>query len=349
MSDRIPVGVLGATGMVGETLLRMLADHPWFRVAEVGASERSAGARLGDLVDASALPAELADRKVRGLEGDWDTPLVLSALPSAVAKTVEADLAGRGHVVVSNASAYRADPLVPLVVPEVNPDHLDLLDAQKERWSGAVVTNPNCVIAGVAVALAPLHRAFGITRASITTYQAISGAGRPGPAAFDLVDNVIPFIGGEEGKIAAEPRKILGTLSGGRLTDAAFPVDATAVRVPVLHGHLAAIGLELDGRPDPEQVRHALTTFSGGVVSLGLPTAPVPPLEVLDGADRPQPRLDRDRGGGMTVTVGRLRRGEAFHVQFVALAHNLVRGAAGAALVNAELCRARGLVGGRTA
>lgn len=346
MSDRVPVGVLGATGMVGETLLRMLAEHPGFRVAEVGASERSAGSRLRDLIDPSALAPDVADLEVKSLDSDWSSPVILSALPASVARTVEPELAGRGHLVVSNASAFRADPGVPLVIPEVNPDHLALVDHQSDRWSGGIVTNPNCVIAGLALAFAPLHRTFGIERASVSTYQAISGAGRPGPAAFDLVDNVIPWIGGEEPKIGAEPRKILGTLGPDGLADATFPVDATAVRVPVLHGHLAAVSLELAGAPGADDVRHAFESFRGQVADLDLPTAPTPPLVVLDGNDRPQPRLDRDRGAGMTVTVGRIRPGEAFHVSFVVLSHNLVRGAAGAALLNAELCRAQGRVPG---
>ncbi len=345
MSQRIPVGVLGATGRVGETLLHRVANHPWFELTEVGASEQSAGKRVGDLLDTNSLPTEVADLTLRRLDESWESPLLLSALPSGVARDVEADLAGRGHLIVSNASAYRADPGVPLIIPEVNPDHLALLEGQRERWSGGIVTNPNCVVAGVALALAPLHRSFGLTRVAVTTYQAISGAGRPGPAAFDLVDNVLPFIAGEEPKIAAEPRKILGGVTGSSATPAAFPVDATAVRVAVLDGHLTAVSIECEDRPSVEAVTHAFRSFRGEVAELNLPTSPSEPIVVLEQDDRPQPRLDRDRGDGMTVSVGRIREGEAFHISFLALSHNLVRGAAGAALLNAELCRARGLVG----
>lgn len=347
MSDRIPVAVLGATGMVGARLVSMLADHPWFRLAEVAASERSAGGVLGELLAGEGgedLPPELASLEVRSVGDRFESPLLLSALPSGIAREVEAEAARDGRLVVSNASAYRDDPQVPLVIPEVNPDHLALLDTQRVRWSGGIVTNPNCVVAGLATALAPLHGAFGLQSVVVTTFQAISGAGRPGPAAFDLVDNVLPHIAGEEPKIAAEPRKILGTVGGGALSPADFALGATAVRVPVLHGHLVSVSCSLAGDPAPERVAEAMRAWGGAVGELGLPTAPGRPLQVLDDADRPQPRLDRDRGGGMTVTVGRVRSCEALGVSFVALAHNLVRGAAGAALLNAELCRARGLV-----
>jgi aspartate-semialdehyde dehydrogenase len=269
---------------------------------------------------------------------------VLSALPSAVARDVEADAARDGRLVVSNAGAYRDDPQVPLVIPEVNPDHLALLDAQKQRWPGGIVTNPNCVVAGLAIALAPLHETFGLERVVVTTFQAISGAGRPGPSAFDLVDNVLPYIEGEEPKIAAEPRKILGTIRDGSIATAGFRIGATAVRVPVRHGHLVSVSCALSRDVDPDTATKAMNAWGGAMTGVGLPSAPVRPLEVLDGIDRPQPRLDRDRGSGMTVTVGRVRPCEALGLSFLVLSHNLVRGAAGAALLNAELCRARRLV-----
>lgn len=347
MDTRIPVGVLGATGMVGARLVHMLVEHPWFRLVEVAASERSAGAALGSVLsggDADGLPRDVTALPVKAVGEVMTAPLLLSALPSSVAKDVEAAAAGDGHLVVSNASAYRADADVPLVIPEVNPDHLGLLDAQKDRWSGAIVTNPNCVVTVLATALAPLQEAFGLDRVVVTTFQAISGAGRPGPAASDLVDNVIPWIAGEERKIAAEPRKILGTVREGMVLDADFAVDATAVRVPVLHGHLVAVSCTFRKGADADHAAAALRDWRGHIADLELPTAPHRPIEVSGEVDRPQPRLDRDRGRGMTVTVGRVRDAEAMDVSFVALAHNLVRGAAGAALLNAELCRARGLL-----
>lgn len=346
-SERISVAVLGATGMVGERLVASLVGHPWFRLAEVAASDRSAGDRLGDRVgpDVEDLPAEMAELRLRSLDGPFDAPLVLSALPAGVALEVEPRLAGDGHLVVSNASAFRTDPGVPLVVPEVNPDHLALLDRQREgRWSGGIVTNPNCAAAGLVVALKPLHDAFGIRSAHVTTLQAISGAGRPGPAAADLLDNVIPFIGGEEEKLAAEPRKILGTLTDAGIREAELILSATCTRVPVLHGHLETVSLSLEGDPTPDEVRRALEDFVSPLGNLRLPSAPDRPLVVLDGPDRPQPRLDRDHGGGMSVTVGRIRPCPLQTVRFVVLSHNLVRGAAGAALLNAELARAGGYV-----
>ncbi len=347
MDARIPVGVLGATGMVGAHLVRMLAGHPWFRLAEVVASERSAGQTFGAMLsggDRDGLSREVLGLTVKSPGDALASPLLLSALPSDVAKSVEAAAAGDGKLVVSNASAFRTDAHVPLVIPEVNPDHLTLIDAQKDRWSGGIVTNPNCVVAVLATALAPLHEAFGLERVVVTTFQAISGAGRPGPAAFDLVDNVLPFIPGEEEKIAAEPRKILGNLRDGAILDADFPVSATAVRVPVLHGHLVSVSCSLRRTASAAEASATLRGWKGHVADLDLPRAPSAPVVVVEEVDRPQPRLDRHRGGGMTVTVGRIRAGEALDLSFVALGHNLVRGAAGASLFNAELCRARGLL-----
>lgn len=351
MDDRIPVGVLGATGMVGARLVGMLARHPWFRIAEVGASDRSAGSRLGELLaseEIATLPDEVARLEVRPLEGAWSSPVLLSALPAAVARKVEAEAATAGHLVVSNASAFRADPDVPLVIPEVNADHLALVELQRKRWSGAIVTNPNCVVTGLATALAPLHTAFGLERAVVTSLQAISGAGRPGPAAFDLVDNVLPLIPGEEEKICAEPRKILGTIENDALVTAPFRLSATATRVPVLHGHTVCVTAEFQTRPEPEEAAAVLASFRSRVEDLDLPTAPARPIVVADEPDRPQPRLDRDAGAGMSVTVGRIRKDEVLGLSFVVLAHNLARGAAGAALLNAELCRVKGLVDAAT-
>jgi aspartate-semialdehyde dehydrogenase len=346
LNEKIDVGVLGATGTVGERLVRLLHDHPWFRLTEVGASERSAGARLGDLIPSNedgGLPPEVADLPVRTLEGSWSAPLLLSALPSGVARDLEPSLAAAGHLVVSNASSHRMGTDVPLVIPEINPDHLDLVEAQAARWSGGLITNPNCAVTAFALPLAALDRAFGLERVVVTTFQSISGAGKPGPSAGDLLDNVIPYIGGEEEKIAAEPRKILGRLEGGRIVDAEFVLSATATRVPVAHGHLVSLSVTLAKAAGPADVAEALRAFRSAAADDRLPSAPERAMEVLDEESRPQPRLDRDRGQGMTVSVGRIRPCEVGHVKFLALSHNLVRGAAGAALLNAELCHARGL------
>jgi aspartate-semialdehyde dehydrogenase len=350
MMNRVPepieVGVLGATGTVGSLLVRMLDGHPWFRLREVGASPASAGMPLGDRTPADSLgplSMEASGLVLKALDDEWSSPLLLSALPSSAARPIEALLAERGHLVVSNASAYRQDPVVPLIIPEVNPDHLRLLEAQADRWPGGIVTNPNCVTAGLATALAPLHRAFGLETVIATSMQAISGAGRPGPAAAELTDNVIPFIADEEEKIAEESQKILGHRNPDRIVHGDFVVSAHANRVPVLHGHLVAVSASFRNGASPEDVEAAFTSFEPPEEARGLPSAPERPIELIPGNARPQPRLDRDRGQGMVVTVGRVRPCPALHVRFLVLAHNLIRGAAGAALLNAELCHAVGV------
>ena len=353
MTEKIDVGVLGATGTVGERLVRLLQDHPWFHLTEVGASDRSAGSRLGTLVrsgEEGPLTEEMADLRLRSLEGPWNAPLLLSALPSDVALELEPRLAAAGHLVVSNASSHRMGTDVPLVIPEVNASHLSLLDWQARRWAGGLVTNPNCAVVGLAMALAPLRDAFGLERVVVTTFQSISGAGRPGPSAADLLDNILPFIAeSEEEKISKEPKKILGRAEDGRVVDAEFLVSATATRVPVAHGHLVSVSVTLGREASPAEAVEAMRSFRSATARDQLPTGPERPLEVLEEPDRPQPRLDRDRGKGMTVTVGRIRRCEVGHLKFLALSHNLVRGAAGAALLNAELCHVRGLTRGKEA
>lgn len=325
----ISVAVLGATGLVGRRIAARLADHPWFRLTEGAASGRSVGSRVQGLT-------------LKSLDDHFDSPLVLSALPAAVAREVEPRLAGQGHLVVSNASAFRADPSVPLVIPEVNADHLALVAA----GAGGIVTNPNCAVAPVALALAPLHRAFGVESVVATTFQAVSGAGTTGPTVLELMDNVLPVIGGEEEKVEWEAQKILGAVDGGSVVPADFVVSASTTRVPVLHGHLVDLSVAFSRAVTPEEAARVLSSFDPGPA---LPTLPSPPLVVRAEEDRPQPRLDRDAGNGMTVTVGRLRPCPVNHLRFMVLAHNLERGAAGAALANAELCVSRGLVPGSDA
>jgi len=303
------------------------------------------GHRLGDRApvdELGVLPDATLDLVLKQLDDEWTSPLLLSALPSTAAREIEPLLAGRGHLVVSNASAFRQDPDVPLVIPEVNPSHLALLERQTDRWPGGIVTNPNCVTAGLAMALAPLHRAFGLDMVVASTMQAISGAGRPGPSAGALVDNVIPHISGEEEKIALESQRILGEITDAGVQEADFPLSAHANRVPVLHGHLVAVSARFRTGVSPDDVRAAINGWMGAPGAGDLPSAPDRSLEIVDGDDRPQPRLDRDHGAGMTVTVGRIRGCPALDVRFLVLAHNLVRGAAGAALLNAELCHATG-------
>jgi aspartate-semialdehyde dehydrogenase len=345
--SRIPVAVLGATGAVGQTFLRCLADHPWFEVTEVAASERSAGRQYGDVVRwlEGVLPDAVARQLVRPCDpAAVSAPLVFSALDSSVAGEVEAAFARAGRLVLSNAKNFRMAPDVPLVIPEVNGDHLALLTRQRELrgWTGGIVTNANCAVTVVAMALAPLHAAFGVRQVMVATMQAVSGAGYPGVPSLDILGNVVPYIGGEEDKMEKESQKILGA-DGGRV-----PLDcvisAHTNRVPVLDGHTMTVSVEFARRVSPEDVVAAMRAFRGRPQELGLPSAPVPAIEVMDEPNRPQPRLDADRGDGMTVSVGRVRECPVFHVKFVALAHNVVRGAAGAAILNAELMVAEGMV-----
>lgn len=337
MTRRIPVAVLGATGVVGQRLIRLLENHPWLELAAVAASERSAGWRYREATAwnlADPMPDAAAELEVLDAGADLDVAIVFSALGSGPAAELEPLHAGRGRLVVSNASHFRMHPDVPLLVPEVNPDSLALLDGQ--TWApGGIITNPNCMVTGLVLALAPLHRAFGVEAMVVTSLQALSGAGYPGVPSLAAVGNVVPYIGGEEDKIESEPLKIL---------DADFPISASAHRVPVRDGHLASVHLRLRGQPSPADVESALVEFRGEPQERGLPSAPERPLLVHRAADRPQPVLDVDLGNGMTVSVGRLRRDPIFSVRFDLLVHNTLRGAAGAALLNAELAVARGIV-----
>jgi aspartate-semialdehyde dehydrogenase len=347
---RIPVAVLGATGAVGQRLVSLLAGHPLFVLAEVAASERSAGRPYADAtrwILPGDVPEEARDLVVRPVDADFSSPVLLSGLDAAVADAIEPLQAGRGRLVVSNTKSFRMRPDVPLVIPEVNADHLALLDGQPWRPSGGgIVTNPNCSVVGLAMALAPLHRAFGVEAVAVTTMQALSGAGYPGVASLDAEGNVIPFIDGEEEKIEREPKKILGRLEAGRVVDADFPISVAVNRVPVRDGHTESVFLRLARKAPLADVRQALESFTGEPQRLGLPSAPPHPLAVREERDRPQPARDVEAGGGMTVTVGRLRPDPVYDVRFTLLVHNTVRGAAGAALLNAELLAATGRLAG---
>jgi aspartate-semialdehyde dehydrogenase len=345
----IEVGILGATGAVGQQFIALLANHPWFTVTWLGASQRSEGKAYRD---ASAwrlptpLPDAIAKQQVNAAVPGGAPKLVFSGLDSSVAGEIEGAFAQAGHVVVSNARNYRMDADVPLLIPEVNADHLALLKAQSAArgWKGAIVTNPNCVVVVVAMALAPL-RQFGLKSSMITSLQAISGAGYPGVASWDILGNVIPFIGGgEEEKIETETNKILGSLRGATVADHPVTVSAAVTRVPVHNGHTASIAVELDQRPDVEAVIAAWNDFRGKPQDHGLPSAPPQPVVYLTEQNRPQPALDANRDGGMTVSVGRLRRCPILDYKFVALGHNTIRGAAGAAILNAELMHREGLL-----
>lgn len=346
---KLPVAILGATGAVGQKFIALLADHPWFEVVQVAASAERVGQRYGDTVrwrEASTLPAQVADLRLTSATPMAPVRIAFSALDASVARDVEPAFAAAGILVVSNASAFRMTDDVPLLIPEVNADHLALLEVQRARrgWSGGIVANPNCSTAMLVTALAPLHAAFGVQRAVVATLQAASGAGYPGVPSLDLIDNVIPHIGGEEEKIEAECRKLLGTWAHDAVAEAATQVSAMVHRVPVLDGHMVSASLLLERPVEPEAAMQALEQFRGNEVVRGLPSSPALPIEVDRRIDRPQSRLDRDRGQGMTVTVGRVRHCPVHHLRLVALGHNLVRGAAGAAIQNAELCVAAGKI-----
>jgi aspartate-semialdehyde dehydrogenase len=347
---KIPVGVLGATGAVGQTFIRLLADHPWFEVAAVAASERSAGKRYRDAAHwlSGELPERVGDLTVATCDpAQVHTPIVFSALDSDAAQDAEPAFARAGKIVLSNARNYRMDADVPLLIPEVNPDHLELLPIQRagRKWSGAIVTNSNCSTMVIALALAPLHHAFGVEQVFVTTLQALSGAGYPGVASLDILGNIIPFIGGgEEEKIESEPLKILGTFERGAVTPAPMRVSAQVNRVGVEHGHTACMSVKLSTKATVDDATQALRTWKGAVTSLALPTAPPNPVIVTMERDRPQPRRDVDAGGGMSVVVGRVRSDPILDLRLVAMGHNTVRGAAGASILNAELMFARGLI-----
>ena len=332
---RIRVSLLGATGLVGQEIARKLENHPWFELGALAASPGSVGLRYGDAArgGAAGIPPALAGRRLVGCDPQQAVaPIVFSALDAATAREVEPEFARAGALVVSNASAHRMESDVPLLVPEVNPEALSLLVTQRAQrgWSGGIVCNPNCVVAIVGLALAALHQRRRLRAASVTTLQSISGAGYPGVSALDLLGNVIPYIEGEEEKITAELTKLL------KLPEET-PIGAQVHRVPVPSGHLASVTAAFEEEIRPDDAEEWMRSWTGAPEAQGLPTLPVRPILVSPGVDRPQPRLDLWAGDGMAVTVGRVRRDPVLGLRFVVLGHNLVRGAAGAAVANAEL------------
>jgi len=340
----IEVGVLGATGVVGQQFVARLARHPWFRPSWLAASERSEGRAYAAVAPwrlATPIPEELAGITVEACTPGRGPRVVFSALDASVAGDIEQAFAAAGHVVVSNARNYRMDPLVPLLIPEVNADHLSLVTEQRraKRWQGAIVTNPNCSTIVLAMALAPL-RQFDLKTVVVSTMQAVSGAGYPGVPSLDILGNVVPFIGGEEEKMESETLKILGS-DGGRSPHPAV-VSAHTNRVAVIDGHIMTVSAGFAAKPSVEDVVAALKDFKGRPQELDLPSAPKPPIVVATESHRPQPRLDADTGDGMAITVGRVRPCKVLHTKLVALGHNTVRGAAGAAILNAELMAAEG-------
>jgi len=351
---KLRVGILGATGAVGQKFIRLLEDHPWFEVTALAASERSAGKSYRDAahwIESTPLPASIAEMEVQLCEPGLACDLVFSGLDSSVAGPVEKAFAKAGYPVISNAKNHRMDEDVPLLIPEVNPEHLALIERQETP--GFIVTNPNCATVGLTMALKPLQDAFGIEAVQVTTMQALSGAGYPGVASLDAVANVIPFIGGEEDKLETEPLRLLAPLSredGQPVVRALdIPISAQCNRVPVLEGHLECVSVKLGSSSSIDGVQKALAAFESPDEVASLPTAPSRCLLVLEEEAAPQPRRDVDRGAGMTVSVGRVRSCPVFDVRFVVLSHNTVRGAAGGAILNAELLAARGLLAHRDA
>lgn len=341
----LKAAVLGATGSVGQIFVQLLNGHPWFEISVVAASERSAGRKYSEVAKwrlPTSIPKEVAELDVVPIEPEAakDVDVVFSALPAEIACKTEEDFAKAGYVVVSNASAHRMDPDVPILNPEVNCDHVCLIDEQRRRrdWSGAIVTNPNCSTAVLTLPLKPIYDEFGINKVVVSTMQAVSGAGFPGVASLDIVDNVIPFIRKEEEKLETETLKILGYPS----EPANFKFSASCHRVPTLDGHMEAVFVELKREAEPESVVATMENFVGEPQKLKLPTAPEKPVVVRREEDRPQTRLDRMEGNGMSVVVGRVRKDHALRgVKFVALGHNTIRGAAGCGILNAEYLKTK--------
>ena len=341
------VGILGATGMVGQRFIQLLEHHPQFEISAVAASDRSQGKTYGEACSwrlTGEMPAAVRTMPVQPPTPPLDCDLVFSSLPGEIARETEGSFAAAGYPVISNSSAYRMDEDVPLLIPEVNHQHLDLLARQRQRNTsgGYIVTNPNCSTIMLVLALAPLHAKFGISAVVATTMQALSGAGYPGVASLDIIDNVLPYIGGEEEKVETETKKILGHYVDQRIDPAPMAVSAQCNRVNVSDGHMAAVRVKLARKAELGELREALESFSSLPQELGLHSAPRLPIVVRDEVDRPQPKLDRDAGEGMTVTVGRLMADTVLDYRFVTLSHNTIRGAAGAAILNAELLIALG-------
>ena len=348
MSKKMNVAVLGASGSVGQRYVELLADHPQFQVAEVVGSERSAGRVYGEYADwrlSAAPPSTVAGMTLKHPEEPLNSPIVFCSLPGGIARETELRLAADGHYVFSNARDNRMADDIPLMIPEVNAAHAAALEVQQRNRGfakGFVVTNPNCSTIHLVLALKPIWDAFGIQQCMVTTMQAVSGAGYPGVPSLDMIDNVVPFIGGEEEKMESESRKLLGTFNGASFEHAEIAMSAQCNRVPVRHGHMETVNLKLGKKASPDEVIEVLRAFRGRPQELSLPSAPECPIVVSDREDRPQPILDREVERGMSSVVGRVRECSIFDIKFVVLGHNTIRGAAGASILNAEMLLADG-------
>jgi aspartate-semialdehyde dehydrogenase len=349
MSSKIRVGILGATGTVGQRFIQLLENHPQFEITALAASDRSQGKTFAEACSwklAGDMPEYVKSITVSACEPPLYCDVVFSSLPSDIARETEEAFANEGYPVISNSSAFRMDEDVPLLIPEVNPEHLKLLEVQKQnrrfKENGLIVTNPNCSTIVVVCALAPLHFRYGVEAVVVTTMQAISGAGYPGVPSLDITDNLFPFIKGEEEKIETETQKLLGKFSEDKIEFAPCLVSAQTNRVNIVDGHTAAIRFKLKSEPSIEEIKSTLASFTSLPQELNLRTAPQKPIIVREEQDRPQPRLDRDAGGGMATTVGRIMRDNVLGYRMIAMNHNTIRGAAGAAVLNAELMLAQG-------
>lgn len=337
------VGILGATGTVGQRFIQLLENHPWFTISAVAASERSVGKRYADAVNwkmNTPIPDSIAQMTVEATAPGLECDFVFSGLDSSIAGDVETAFAKAGYPVISNSKNHRMDPLVPLLIADINPDHIDIIPKQKEAYGydkGFIVTNPNCSTIGLVMGLQPLQQAYGIEQVIVTTLQAISGAGYPGVPSMDILDNVVPYIGGEEEKIEEEPLKIMGNRTDTGFSDASLKLSATCTRVPVFDGHLESVSVKLGKQASPKEVAQTLHTYQPETASLNLPSAPKQFVIVKEEADRPQPRIDRYAENGMATVVGRIRSCPILDTRFMLLSHNTIRGAAGVAILNAEL------------
>jgi aspartate-semialdehyde dehydrogenase len=346
---KIPVGILGATGIVGQRFVQLLQNHPWFEITALVASNPKVGRAYRDSCNwvlEGDPPESVLDQTIQPLEPNLPARLVFSALPSPIAREVEPRFAEAGYAVCSNASAYRRDPDIPLVIPEVNGDHIKMVEWQAERrgWKGFIVTSPNCTTTGVVMPLKPLDQAFGITRFFATSFQAVSGAGYPGMAFIDMSDNLIPFIRGEEEKIEKESLLLLGRINDNERVPADMKISAQANRGPVQHGHTVCLSVEFKKKPSPEAAIEMMRNYRGSEITWDLPSAPPKPIIVRNEPDRPQPRRDRDEYNGMVATVGRVRPCPIFDLKMVSVIHNAIRGAAGGSILNAELLVSGGYV-----
>ncbi len=347
---KIKVGILGATGMVGQRFVQLLENHPWFELNALAASEKSAGKTYEEAVEgrwklSADIPAYARKMKVKECKANLDCKLVFSALDATIATEIEQDFAKNGYVVSSNSKNHRMEADVPLLIPEVNQEHLEIVQQQKtnRKWKGFIITNPNCSTIHMVIALKPLQNAFGLQKVMVTTMQALSGAGYPGVPSLDILDNAVPYIGGEEEKIQAETLKLLGTYVKGKFTNAEMQVSASCNRVNVNDGHLESVSVKLSKNATEQEIKKAFETFNP-LKSLKLPSSPSSPIVVRTEQDRPQPKLDRNIEKGMASIVGRIRKCDVLDYKFTVLGHNTIRGAAGAAILNAELLKIKGYV-----